>query len=549
MGRKNTAGEGGEGGRAQARSAIMGSKGAAFKGAARLAVAKARAAGRGRALLDGPPARAFGHEDIMAPPLVLKGDAGIPRDRRGLPQQEQNPELRPYRARGFGENPGVYDEMLRTDGTVAGLSGFIKRTISTATPDIWIPPNPTLEEGRAAELLARFYGTDGRQAWLRGGLPRHVCQALRSMDYGFQGFERVWEPWAWQGGVVLAPSGIYQRASRSVKGWVWDGDRLAGMTQQTTEGPSAEAEWWGLSGLSLGLKNKSAVVIPSDQLLLYTFDPSGEVEGNPEGVSIFRPGYIWWKTKRDLILRYHMAADRLFGGLTWLQQLVDKDGVPLGSEEDLEAFGEEYSAWADMELGWLAAPPGWEARTDYPGFRIQTPESLLAYCDLQMQVVFAAQLLGGGTGAQSEISQQMLYNSIDAIAGWVADVLNGQPGIVTTGLSRDLIDFNISHDEGFRYPRLYFKGVEHKNTKAYIDVITKALQYFGMTYTAQTEVYIRQILDMPALTSEQMEARTAFEAGRLAAGGSEISQDGTQGPVVAPQEEPVSNPDGEDDAE
>jgi hypothetical protein len=62
-------------------------------------------------------------------------------------------------------------------------------------------------------------------------------------------------------------------------------------------------------------------------------------------------------------------------------------------------------------------------------------------------------------------------------------------------------------------------------------------------------VYIRQILDMPALTPNQMAARAEFEAQRLAGGGSEISQGGTQGPVVAPQEEPVSNPDGEDDAE
>lgn len=499
--------------------------------------------------LDGPPARTFETETIKTPPDRLRGTGGIPRDKNGLPEQEQNPELSPYKARGFGDDPGVYDEMLRTDGTVAGLSGFVKRAVSSAPADIWIPPNPTMAEGRAAELLARFYGITGQEPWLRGGLPRHVRQALRSMDYGCQPFERVWEPWRWRGQTVLAPSGIYQRATRSVKGWVWDGDRFAGMVQETTEQPSAGATYWGLNGASLGFKKKNKVVIPADQLLLYTFDPSGEVEGNPEGVSIYRPGYIWWKTKRDLILRYHMAADRLFGGVTWLQQQVDKDGVPLGSEEDLEAFGEDYQAFIDMILGWLAAPPGWDAKTDYPGFKIETPESFLAYCDTQMQAVFAAQLLGGQTGTGGEISRDMLHTSIDSISLWLGEILHGQSRLEYTGLSVPLINYNIARDENFRYPKLFFKGVEYKNTKAYIDALTKALQYFAMTYTPETEVYIRQVLDMPGLSPEQFEARRTFEALRLTQGSAgEISQGGTQGPVVAPQEEPAHNPDGEDSA-
>jgi len=500
--------------------------------------------------LDGPPVRTFSTEVIKNVPTALRGRSGIPRNKNGIPEQEQNPDLYPLRARGFGDDPGVFDDMLRTDGTCAGLSGFIKRAGSTAEADVWIPPNPTMAEGQAAELTARFFGIDGRQAWLRGGLPRHIRQSLRSIDYGCQPFEKIWEPWAWKGGVVMAPSGIYQRATRSVKGWVWDGDRFAGMVQETTEQPSADATVMGLTWEALGFRKRNKIVIPADQLLLYTFDPSGEVEGNPEGVSIFRPGYIWWRTKRDLIVRYNMAADRLFGGVTWLQQMTDKDGMPLGSEGDLDSFGELYEQWAEGLLGWLAAPDGWKAETAYPGFDITDPVNQLKYCDTQMQAVFAAQLLGGGVGA-GEINQQMLYNSIDSIMAWQAEVLNGQPGIETTGLVRDLIDYNIPHDEDFRYPRIYFKGVEYKNTKSYVDAITKVLQYFGMTYTVETERQIRQMLDMPALTPEQEEARRAFEARRLTVGGAagEISQGGTQAPVVAPQEEPTHDPDGEDDAD
>ena len=280
------------------RAAIMAGKGEAYREAATKVQARSlhKAFAHNSNLLNGPPARQLERDEtIKNPPAALRGSSGIPRDKDGLPKQEQNPDLQPLKARGSPDDPGVYDEMLRTDGTVAGLSGFIKRSVSSAPADIWIPPSPTMAEGRAAELMARFYGIDGGEAWLRGGLPRHVRQALRSMDYGFQGFEVAWEPWVWRGQVVLAPSGVYQRASRSIKGWVWDGDRLAGAVQEV-DAPSALAKLYGLDGASLGFRNKKRVVIPAEQLLLYTYDPSGEVDGNPEGVSIYRPGYIWWRT-------------------------------------------------------------------------------------------------------------------------------------------------------------------------------------------------------------------------------------------------------------
>lgn len=517
---------------------------------ARVAQAIVRAAAHGVRHLDGPPRRAFETEVISDPPPALRGRAGIPRDKNGIPKTEGNPDLAPYKARGFGEDPGIYDDMLRTDGTAAGTVALMVRSISTAPADIWTPPNPTPAEAEGAALARRFLGLDGQAAWLRGGLPRHVRQACRAIPYGFQAFEKVWRPHMWRGRPILAPSGIYQRASRSVKGWAWDGDDLRGMVQEVAEDADAErAGVYGLRYSDFGFKNTKKIIIPSSQLLLYTYDPSGEVEGAPEGLSILRPGWVWWKTKRDLILRYHMAADRLFGGVTLLQQLLDKDDVPMGSEEDLDSWDDAYAAWADGELGWLGAPTGWKVEQSYPEFDINSPDAFLRYCDDQMRVVFAAQLLGGGTAAQSEVSAQMLYNSVDQIASWIAEVINGQPDVETGGLIRDLIDYNIPHDETFRYPRLFFKAIEHRNFKSYIDSLMKLYQFFGLTYTVETEQYLRGLGDAPLLTPAQAEKRRAFEDTRLTViGGSQASQGGTQAPTTPPQQQPVDDPDGEDDA-
>jgi hypothetical protein len=526
----------------------------------KLAAIIARAKARTHvAALDGPPRRAFEVADVQpSEALQPVGVAGIPRDSKGLPRTEQNPELKPYKARGFGEDPGIYDDMVRTDGTAAGTVALMIRSISTAPADVRGPANPTPAEAAAVELTRRFFGLDGGQAWLRGGLARHVRQALRSLIYGFQPFEIVWRPHTWRGRPVLAPSGVYQRASRSVKGWVWDGDDLVGMQQalprDSKESLPAWAEELGLTGAALGLGESKSVVIPSNRLLLYTYDPSGEADGAPEGTSILRPAYVWWKTKRDLILRYHMASDRLFGGVTLLQQLLDKEGVPMGSEEDLDTWADIYSQWDEGELGWLASPTGWKIDQSYPGFEVESPEAFLSYCDAQMRVIFAAQLLGGQTGAASEITAQMMYSSMDQIASWVAEVLNGQPDVPGTGLVRQLVDANIPEattDERFRYPQLIFKAVEHRNFKSYVDSLMKLMQFFGITYTVETEQYLRELGDAPLLTPAQVQARRAFEAARLIATAKATDSQaggGSQAPTTPPQQEPVDDPDGEDDA-
>lgn len=507
-------------------------------------------------MLDGPPRREFEVETITSPPQSLIGGTGIPRGKHGIPKMETNPELSPYKARGYGEDPGIFDDILRTDGTGAGSLALVVRGISTAPADIWSPPNPTRAEAEGVELARRFFGLDGHAAWLRGGLARHVRQACRALPYGFQSFEKVWRPHVWRGRPILAPSGIYQRASRSVKGWVWKGDDMIGMTQRLlsdekgSDGYFDAARSWGLDGDSLGLKDGKTVTIPAAQLLLYTYDPSGEVEGAPEGLSILRPAWVWWKTKRDLIVRYHMAADRLFGGVTLLDQLLDRDGVPQGSETDLDAWDDAFAAWVEGNVDWLAVPTGWEVNQSYPEFQLKSPHEFLRYCDDQMRLVFAAQLLGGNTGASSEISAQMLYTSMDQVAAWIAEVINGQPDVPTTGLVRDLIDAVIPHDETYRYPKLYFKAVEYRHVKSYADTLTKLMQYYGLTYTVEGEQYMREMLDMPLLTPEQVAARKAFEALRLTTTtpSADASQAGTQAPVTPPQEQPVDDPDGEDDA-
>jgi len=138
-----------------------------------------------------PPDRIYAtHEEPLPRAMAdALGAAGIPRGKHGIATQEQNESLAPYMARGFEADPGIYDEMLRTDGTVAGTFAMVSREISRARWAIEAPERPTSKEREAAELSERYLGLCGRDPWIYGGLPHHLRQAAKALPYGFAPFE------------------------------------------------------------------------------------------------------------------------------------------------------------------------------------------------------------------------------------------------------------------------------------------------------------------------------------------------------------------------
>jgi len=508
-----------------------------------------------------PPTRTFASIEEALPLEMTRaiGRVGIPTDKHGIRSQESNKDLAPYKARGFLEDPGIFDQMLRTDGTVAGTLALVSREISRARWVVEAPPKPTRKEAEAVELVNRFFGLDGREPWLYGGLPYHLRLAVKSLAYGFAPFEVTWESRAWTRVQVMVPSRVRWRAPQSVWGWAWDGDELAGMIQATKETTSGGGVQ-GLLGRLLG--QTSTVTIPARQLLLYTYD---ETEGCPEGVSIYRPAWIWWRAKQDLLNRFQAMGDLVQNGVVTFKRRYDTElrTSPACSIEDVDSLADIYGNFSDG-AGWMEEPEGWEIAQQFPNTQADSPEAMLNYCDSQIRTVFLAQLLGvGGDGTASLSSSlgQLLYNSIDAIAGGLAEVLNGQPGRPWTGLIKPMVDANISHDGSFRYPRLVARGLENQDTKAWVDSIVKAMQFGGLWYTSGVEDEVRLALDMPALTQEEREARDKwaqerFKVGDLTTqpaapggasgdGGQRAGEGGTQGgTVTAPQQESVVDPDG-----
>jgi hypothetical protein len=488
-------------------------------------------------------------------------------EKRGLILDDPNPSLHPYLARGIAERIGTYTEMLLSDPILAGSVGLIVREISRATWIVEEPHDPTPTEREAGALARKLLGLEGQRAWLRGGLARLVSIMTRNrVAYGFAPFERVWTPREWGESLLMAPSEVYQIPPSTAWGWLWDDETslLRGLLQVRARGldPVLGEAALGYSGISRALCSAG---LPDTAVLdlALLLDTSGDVDQNPEGRSMLRPCWVYWRAKKDTLTRYQEGQDTLFGGITTLtEQINPKTGRTYSSNSarDLEEFGEVYEDWVDDAVDWLYVPAGFELKSEYPTFQVAGPVKEMEYYDRQEALAFATQLIGipGSTGMSSSAAQ-LTFNSIDGIAQAVADTINGQPGIPSTGLLEQLYLANLpgAADPKFRPPRVKPIGIEFQDAQKWIDSLTKASQFLMLHYDVRTEGRIRARLGLPPLTREEREAREAWGQERLAAlvnapvgsmtggegGQGRASEEGTQAAKLPPDQQDTTDPD------
>ena len=439
--------------------------------------------------------------EVTGDELRELGTSGVLTDNKGRPKYDANQRrMSAVQARGLGTDHGVYHEMLRSDGAIAGVSALMRREVTRTHYRIASPRDATDLEAETAEFSRRFLGMDGTPGWLVGGLRRLLGHACQSFDYGFSALELAWDQRTWRGRPVWVPTRAEKRAAWSVEGWLWQGTDLVGMSQLVQTGAT---NLWG-GGFS-------RVVIPANKLLLFTHD---YVDGNPEGTSMLRPAWIYWKWKKDTIRRNQMAQERLFGGVTLLKEVGDSEGRPVDA---LEKKTEEnmHAALAYLSRGaleFMTVPYGYEVDQKHPGFDIPNPVDQLMYCDRQIFLSLSAVLLGldashAGSKSLSQDLGGLLWKSLAAAADEIVDVINGIEGVETSGLLRKAVDANFGPlPENFRYPRLEHIGLEHQDVSALSDVLVKLRTAGMITKQREDEMFVRLVADLPDLVDQSEEA-------------------------------------------
>lgn len=433
----------------------------------------------------------------------------------GIPQVEDNARLHPYHARGLRDDHGVYHEMARGDGAIAGTLAILNREIVRAHYRVSVPTDATDEEREAGDLVAAMLGLGASRwshGWIAGGFRRLLYHALQSFVYGFSALEVTWAAREWRGRRVLAPSGAAWRAPWSVEKWIWQGDRLVGLTQCADRGQRR--------------------TIPADRLLLFTHN---HLDGNPEGTSMLRPAFSAWRAKKDTILRHQVAEENLFGGVATVETLPDKDGRPLANvtDEDEEQFDEMFRLWREGAVDWLNIPFGLKVEDRHPEFQIPSRVEELKYYDHQIFLTGLAALLGldashAASKALSDGLGAVMYNAIDAAARELCEVINGIEGVDSSGIVKSVVDANFNTAPGFRYPMLQPHGIEHADLSAYVDTITKAAQFRLATLSVDDELAFRELAGMDIPAREDLEALR-----QLVGGATQVSQADTQAPQGA----------------
>lgn len=444
------------------------------------------------------------------------GASGVLRDQYGRPRYDGNPDLTPVKARGLGANHGQYHEMWLSDSAIFGIFGLFVRQILAGYYQVTDDPKASHEEKTLGDMCRAYFGFDGSQGWLEGGLEHLLAQMLLSRIYGFVSFEIVPEVLTWVDDdgmtrIVKVPGKVKLRHPSSVERWLWQGERLVGMTQRVQSG-------------SGGWKHTN---IPIDRLLLVI---NNAVDGNPEGISDLRSIWIPWIIKKDSLIRDQMAAEILYAGVTQLKE-GGKDGEPYDScsQEDREKLETAIYNLTHGTLTSMVVPYGWEIEQKHPEFDLKSNVDLYNWCNHQIFLGLSAILLGldashSGSKSLSDAAGALLYNSMEAAAEAMVRVINGVRGVDYTGLIKRIADWNFPAGTIKRYPKLEVVGF-YPNLKDLADAMTKLEQFRFFTPTAKDERLLRRIAKLPDYTEEELQKlRDAWTP-------SQASQKGTQNPA------------------
>lgn len=482
---------------------------------------------------------------------------GLKRTRRGLTITEPTKALSPYLARGFGDDPGIFERMSRSDPILLGSLALISRETARAEWVLETPSRPSAMEAQASRLCRRYLGFDGTPGWLRRGWAHHIGHVIRTaLAQGFSAYEVVWSDVEWgELGQILVPSKLVAIPPQSVWGWVWNDQthELAGLLQVARR-----------RGAGVNLLGRPAATIPADRLLLYTHQ--ADPDQQPEGLSALRPAWIWWRAKVDTLLRFQEGQEQLFGGVTSVDEIAHPktgDRYPSITKDDYDEYDRAMDHYDAGTLRYFLNPLGLKISQQHPEYKVPSPEDILAYCDLQMSLTFNAQLIGTPSTPGATMSQptaQLLFNAIDGTACGFADVFSGLYDVATSGILQRLVDANVpgaAENPAMRYPRLRPVGLQHQSLKDFIDAITKGQQFRALHYSVATEELIRRMANLPPLTEDERDLRERWSHARLE---SEIltlqiaeqdrqSETATQAPIEAPDQQRQANPDGGGDGQ
>jgi hypothetical protein len=374
--------------------------------------------------------------------------------------------MKPYQTRGLKARHGLWKKMRATDGNVAGVSIATELPILSAEHRINVEQDATDEEKEIRDFL--WF------CWERCKPSAFTGKAVRHEQYGFRAFEIMLEvqdtPW----GPKYVPTPPEDRLPWSVKNWVFDGDDV------------------------IGLEQESGAIIPAWKFMLFT---NRGADSGPEGESVYRPGWSYWDEKQELVTVLRQITQKWSVGLIHVEQL--NDGL---NDDVIDDLAEKLRDWMSALNAFLITPPDAALHLKFP---IQNfPDFTWRFKWLDQQVLVslvALWMLHGSTdtGTRNVTKEHIEFFRDNRVhtANYMSEVITrgGEYGV---GIFDTLVQLNFQTSPGFRLPWHSFNGIDAMSMKEQAEIL-RIIQPLIGPLGREVHEQVRETFGIAALPREE----------------------------------------------
>lgn len=363
-----------------------------------------------------------------------------------------------------------YRQMSRGDSQVGMILRVHKNPIRSAGWGINTPDDAREEEKKAIELLNDWLFDCGDMSF-----DTMLGQILSFMEYGFSLFEMYWKPYTYDGNVYLVPV-LEQRLQTSIED-IFPDKRI--VRQVTIE--------------------KGLVEIPFEDLVFFVLNQQGQ---DMRGEALIRNAYPLWKRKNVYEELMGIGIQRTTSGIPWMK-------VPKGINPD----SADYLAVEELlknivfhEDAYMIFQDGYEFGVTESKFNAEQVQKAIDSLDTRMALSVLAQfvLLGqGGKGGAYALSRDQSDFFLDGLQ-YILDLIQ------MTFHSQVIAPFlRINFGDSIDSKRIQLKGFNlNKKAGEELATVLNTLKQSGFIVpTVDDEVQLRQLLDMPDLTEDEIKKR------------------------------------------
>jgi hypothetical protein len=389
-----------------------------------------------------------GYEHVTQLAEIVQEEIGAPGQRvlRGQIQTDKNPVYGPMFVRGYSGNPGLYDEVYRTEPLIYDAIRTHTETLVSGTWTIEPPEDKkrTKKAQRALDEFCDFH--NGKFRSLAGGWHKAVEHFGSMLLYGFAASELVWGLDTSNASKAPRPylHKIAWRYPATVYQWILDerGSELLGCHFRVA----------GDRQLDYVLPAFAPRGRPWERKLL--LQSIGGWGNDFEGVAPMRTVLVLWKIKQLLLQISTLAADTYGIPLTVLSvdPVALANGVPTPTQADIDRTWNILKSYTALDAARIKLPPGLKIESISPTGQMPSMLELIEYLDRMLLVPFSNEgsllgMSGGGAYALGVVKERETLRTAPYYARLIADPINE--------IIRDLAIYELG--EMPDYPRLVWR--------------------------------------------------------------------------------------------